>query len=136
MLFRSTDHNAAIESRSQLGRCWLGTMTIALLLLTVPRAGSCETPMGEEALKELSVPAVVAKVRPSVVTVLTRGIPPGGSQHGAPSGSGSGVIIDVGGYILTNNHLVQGMTSVVVGLSTGRLTPGRVSPATSCSTLR
>ncbi|QOJ35091.1 MAG: trypsin-like peptidase domain-containing protein [Nitrospira sp.] len=101
-------------------------MTIALLLLTVPRAGSCETPMGEEALKELSVPAVVAKVRPSVVTVLTRGIPPGGSQHGAPSGSGSGVIIDVGGYILTNNHLVQGMTSVVVGLSTGRLTPGRV----------
>jgi serine protease Do len=51
---------------------------------------------------------------------------PSGSQHGAPSGSGSGVILDANGYILTNNHLVQGVTSVVVGLSTGRLTPGRV----------
>jgi S1-C subfamily serine protease len=77
-------------------------------------------------LKELSVPAVVAKVRPSVVTVLTRGVPSGGAQHGNPSGSGSGVIIDTDGHILTNNHLVQGVTSVVVGLSTGRLTPGRV----------
>jgi S1-C subfamily serine protease len=76
--------------------------------------------------KELSVPAVVAKVRPSVVTVLTRGVPSGGSQHGAPPGSGSGLILDPGGFILTNNHLVQGVTSVVVGLWTGRLTPGRV----------
>jgi S1-C subfamily serine protease len=47
-------------------------------------------------------------------------------QHGAAAGSGSGVIIDEAGYILTNNHLVQGVKSVVVGLSSGRLTPGRV----------
>ena len=38
--------------------------------------------------KELSVPAVVAKVRPSVVTILQRGVPPGQAQHGAPAGSG------------------------------------------------
>lgn len=74
--------------------------------------------------KTLSVPAVVAKVRPSVVTILTRGVPPGPSQN--QSGSGSGVIIDDSGYILTNNHLVTGIKSIVVGLSTGRLTPGRV----------
>lgn len=74
--------------------------------------------------KTLSVPAVVAKVRPSVVTVLTRGVPATPTQ--AQSGSGSGVIIDASGYILTNNHLVAGIKSVVVGLSTGRLTPGRV----------
>src|SRR5207344_64174 len=64
-----------------------------------------------------SVPAVVAKVRPSVVTILTRGVPATPTQ--AQSGSGSGVIIDESGYILTNNHLVA-------GISTGRLTPGRV----------
>ena len=74
--------------------------------------------------KSLSVPEVVKKVRPSVVTILTRGVPSSPSQ--AQSGSGSGVIIDESGYILTNNHLVTGIKSIVVGLSTGRLTPGRV----------
>src|SRR4029079_15235389 len=74
--------------------------------------------------KSLSVPAVVAKVRASVVTILTRGVPASPSQ--TQSGSGSGVIIDDGGYILTNNHLVTGVKSMVFGLSTGRLTPGRV----------
>ena len=77
--------------------------------------------------KPLSVPAVVAKVRPSVVTILTRGMPSAPSLHGAQSGSGSGIVIDTSGYILTNNHLVEGVTSLVVGLPTGRLTPGRVA---------
>ena len=36
-------------------------------------------------------------------------------------------MIDTTGYILTNNHLVEGVTSLVVGLPTGRLTPGRVA---------
>lgn len=76
--------------------------------------------------KDLSIPAVVAAVRPSVVTILSRGVPPGPSQHGSPPGSGSGFIIDEKGYILTNNHLVEGVKSLVVGLPTGRLTPGRV----------
>jgi S1-C subfamily serine protease len=74
--------------------------------------------------KSLTVPAVVAKVRPSVVTILTRGVPTSPSQ--AQSGSGSGIILDETGYVLTNNHLVTGVKSIVVGLSTGRLTPGRV----------
>jgi S1-C subfamily serine protease len=76
--------------------------------------------------KSLSVPAVVAKVRPSVVTILTRGVPPSSGPHSTQSGSGSGIIIDENGYVLTNNHLVQGVKSLVVGLSTGRLVPGRV----------
>lgn len=74
--------------------------------------------------KDMSVPAVVATVRPSVVTILARGVPPASAQHGFPSGSG--FIIDEKGYILTNNHLVEGVKSIVVGLSNGRLTPGRV----------
>jgi S1-C subfamily serine protease len=76
--------------------------------------------------KGMTVPAVVAAVRPSVVTILTRGVPPAGAQHGTPAGSGSGFIVDEKGFILTNNHLVEGVKSLVVGLSTGRLTPGRV----------
>lgn len=77
--------------------------------------------------KDLSIPAVVASVRPSVVTIMTRGIAPNAVLHPAPSGSGSGVIVDEQGYILTNNHLVENTKSVVVGLPSGRLTPGRVA---------
>ncbi len=119
-------------SRNAAGRTsptrWLawGLLSLSIFSLGERAAGADPNPGEAASLTELSVPAVVAKVRPSVVTVLTRGVPQGGSQHGAPPGSGSGVILDVSGYILTNNHLVQGVTSVVVGLSTGRLTPGRV----------
>jgi serine protease Do len=106
--------------RTAYGLLSWSLVLLSQVLLGSP-AGAFETPR-----QELSVPAVVTKVRPSVVTILTRGVPSGGLQHGASPGSGSGIILDAGGFILTNNHLVQGVTSVVVGLSTGRLIPGRV----------
>jgi serine protease Do len=76
--------------------------------------------------KDMPVPAVVASVKPSVVSIMTRGIPLNSALHPTPPGSGSGVIVDEQGYILTNNHLVENTKSVVVGLPSGRLTPGRV----------
>lgn len=104
------------------------SLLLPLVIAVVPdgRIAKAETVIGSVPIHEkfLSVPAVVAKVRPSVVTILTRGMPATPAQ--AQSGSGSGVIIDESGYILTNNHLVAGIKSLVVGLSTGRLTPGRV----------
>ncbi len=120
-------YNIGAPSRGGLARRSVWRMfSVFLCSLTLTTLGIERQNAHAASLTELPVPAVVSKVRPSVVTVLTRGIPPGGSQHGAPSGSGSGIILDTNGYILTNNHLVQGVTSVVVGLSTGRLTPGRV----------
>lgn len=103
---------------------------VVLLILCVPisgshAAGSLESlSPDDQVTKVLSVPAVVSAIRPSVVTVMTRGTPPTApSVHPA---AGSGVIINEQGYILTNNHLVESVKSVVVGLPTGRLTPGRV----------
>jgi S1-C subfamily serine protease len=93
-------------------------------LAVVGAAPQAKTDSGSD--KDLSVPAVVAMVRPSVVTVMSRGIPPNSSLHPSSPGSGSGIIIDEHGYILTNNHLVEGAKDVVIGLPTGRLTPGRV----------
>ncbi len=117
-----------MQLRSRAAGTFLLAGAIASILWASAGAvpASADTQPDRPSDKELSVPAVVAKVRPSVVTILQRGVPPGQAQHGAPAGSGSGVIIDAGGYILTNNHLVQGVKSVVVGLATGRMTPGRV----------
>ncbi len=100
-----------------------GFLFVSLFFVTPTRA---QSPLEQTQNKQLSVPEVVAKVRPSVVTILTRGMQGTPSQHGVSPGSGSGVIIDPSGYILTNNHLVEGVKSLVVGLPTGRLTPGRV----------
>jgi len=80
----------------------------------------------EEVQKNLAVPAVVAMVRPSVVTVMARGTSPNSLAYTPVPGSGSGIIIDERGHILTNNHLVEGSKDVVIGLPSGRLTPGRV----------
>jgi len=56
--------------------------------------------------------AVIAKVRPSVVEVTVT----------TPQGEalGSGVIIDSRGYIVTNNHVVDGATSIKVTLYDGK----------------
>jgi serine protease Do len=93
--------------------------TVCLVLAPVSIAAGETDPSTS---KTLSVPAVVAATRPSVVTIMSRGPAPGAS----PTGSGSGLIIDDKGFILTNNHLVEGTKSAVVGLPSGRLTPGRV----------
>ncbi len=54
-------------------------------------------------------------------------------------GQGSGVIIDVRGYIVTNNHVIDGASSVQVHLKDGRSFEGRVighDPATDVALIR
>jgi serine protease Do len=86
---------------------------------------SCARP-GVANNQSLSTPAVVATVRPSVVTILTHGVSTTSLPHATQSASDSEIIIDASGDILTNNHLVEGVKSLVVGLFTGCLTPSRV----------
>ena len=50
-----------------------------------------------------------------------------GEQGNEPQASmGSGVIVSASGYILTNNHVVEGATEIEVFLNDGRRTPAKV----------
>jgi S1-C subfamily serine protease len=68
-----------------------------------------------EAVRE----AVVAKVTPTVVQINVT------TAQG--SAIGSGVIIDKRGYIVTNNHVVDGAQSIQVVMSDGKKLVGQVS---------
>jgi serine protease Do len=60
----------------------------------------------------------VQKVGPSVVMIVT--------QETGGEGVGSGVVYDVGGWILTNKHVLAGATSIDVRLKDGRDFKGSV----------
>jgi S1-C subfamily serine protease len=60
------------------------------------------------------IPAVVARVSPSVVTILT------------PQGLGSGVVWSANGVIVTDDHVVTGSTQVTVAFADGRRVGGTV----------
>jgi len=67
------------------------------------------------------IAGVVEKARPAVVSVVTKVLARDFfGRVFEDSQSGSGVIFDPRGYILTNNHVVQGFESVTVTLDDGR----------------
>jgi S1-C subfamily serine protease len=70
---------------------------------------------------ELSVTDVVKKVKPAVVTVVnTLQDQSMSSGQGEAQALGSGVIISTDGYIVTNNHVVEGQGSLSVIFEDGR----------------
>ncbi len=65
-------------------------------------------------LTPLSIAEVVAKVSPAVVQIITE------------DATGSGVILDPTGHVLTNNHVVEKVTSAIVALKDGRKVTGQL----------
>ncbi len=75
-------------------------------------------------LELLTIPQVVAKVKPSVVIINDEVATTGAFNEPVQSpAAGSGWIIHSDGYIVTNAHVVQGATNVVVTLDDGRTIP-------------
>jgi serine protease Do len=94
---------------------------------SVPAGSSTETPgtdnVSNVRIDESSaVIAAVEQVTPAVVTITASG----GGLLGTASGTGSGVIFDPNGWILTNRHVVEDATELVVVLNDGREFPGTV----------
>lgn len=76
--------------------------------------------------KDEPVAQVAAQLEPSVVQVNVRGVQQ--TQFGSQQvqGLGSGVIYRKDGYIITNNHVVQGANSVTVSFADGSTVKGQV----------
>jgi len=71
-----------------------------------------------------SIAAVVAKVKPSVVAINTEVVTYDFfNRPSTQEGAGSGWIRDEGGYIVTNNHVVEEAESITVILDDGRIFP-------------
>ena len=70
---------------------------------------------------------IVAAVGPSVVSVQTRSLGLGAFLQAVPQeGAGSGFILSSDGVIVTNNHVVDGATTITVTLADGRKLDARI----------
>ena len=105
-------------------------LTVILLDRTSSQTDAAGTPIDvswnpvyidNEAGSALSKTDLVDKVSSVVVSITTESLSYGTYLTPVPeSGAASGVIIDPKGYIVTNNHVVNGAQSVTVTLSDGR----------------
>lgn len=84
---------------------------------STPSAPATQSAAGASSHSDSAV-AAVQKVAPAVVTVIVRGA--------QGQGSGSGVIISDQGYILTNNHVVEGATRLSVLFADSTLQQARL----------
>ncbi|WP_243129173.1 S1C family serine protease [Hathewaya massiliensis] len=74
-------------------------------------------------LGQMSVVDIAKKVGPAVVGVSTKGFPKAsglGFEFEQPEGLGSGIIFDKEGYILTNNHVIEGAKTIRVIFNNGK----------------
>jgi len=69
----------------------------------------------------LTVKQISQKVRASVVGVTGQS-----AQSFSSSSVGSGIIMSADGYIITNNHVIEGMTTISVVLDDGTTHPARL----------
>lgn len=85
-------------------------------------ATSSAPPGSVSAKLELGFRAAAKKVAASVVNVYTRKATSDDEQ----ASLGSGVIVSADGYLLTNNHVVEGATQIAVMLPDGKVADARV----------
>jgi len=113
----------------------------ALAAFAIATAPVCAQPADQEwSLATLSgeIRELTTRVSPAVVQVYTSSfgpvmgsMPQGAAVFGSQQATGSGVIVDPNGYIITNNHVVAGARRVQV-----RLSPEAVGDAAGSSIVR
>jgi len=121
--------------RSRNSKIILGTIGLVLLCLAAGMFGSFLYAKYNKTVTQLApsydgnavvtqeeedIASVAAKVSPSVVSVLTKS-QSRSSYYGATEqeGAGTGIIISKDGYILTNNHVIDGANTVTIVAADG-----------------
>ena len=123
------DRRAAHGLKSRILMVFLVLLSATLAVTAcVPIGGSATTtpypsPTVTTASVSLGEPnfvPLVAKVRPAVVAITTETPVRFFGRVFTQEGAGSGWILDAGGLIVTNNHVVEGARTVSVTLEDGR----------------
>ena len=101
---------------------------------------SAPTRSRSDARQELRTEDLVQLARPSIVHVATESVARDNSGRTVPSGGvGTGFVIDAGGLIVTNNHVVASAEQIVVTTDAGDLYDATVvgrDPQTDLAVLR
>lgn len=69
---------------------------------------------------KLTISQIIDKNENSVVEITTKSTQSGWGATQVSEGAGSGVIVKENGYIVTNNHVIEGATSISVRLHNGK----------------
>jgi serine protease Do len=76
---------------------------------------------------QLSTQELVAVVAPAVASIVVETVSYNWFSQAVPeTGAGSGIVISPDGYIVTNNHVVEGAQKVTVTLSDGSVFPATI----------
>ncbi|MGB5924949.1 MAG: trypsin-like peptidase domain-containing protein [Dehalococcoidia bacterium] len=96
------------------------SLVVACTIASPPSSASGYLYIDEGIGSELSTQDLVAKVAPAVVSIVVETVSYNWFWQAVPqTGAGSGIIISSDGYIVTNNHVVEGAQRVTVTLSDG-----------------
>jgi len=96
------------------------SLVVACTLSNSPSSASGYLYVDEGIGPELSTQELVAEVAPAVVSIVTETVGYNWFWQAVPqTGAGSGIIISSDGYIVTNNHVVEGAQKVTMTLSDG-----------------
>lgn len=77
--------------------------------------------------RETPLVRAIKEVRPAVVNIHSQKVVGGQDSGGKMSGMGTGVIVDERGYVLTNYHVIEDVSSIRVTLVDGSTFPAEVA---------
>jgi S1-C subfamily serine protease len=89
--------------------------------VSLPGSGAVPAPAAPAAPLTGGAQAIVTKVKPGLVIINTA------LQYNSEAAAGTGMVINAGGLVLTNNHVIEGSTSITATVvATGRTYPATV----------